>query len=230
MAAAAGKEARVPGVPAPWLSQLSVRVVVGVGAVLGLLLGVAYSVAGMRSSSRPPEPAVDAARPELARGQLQPAKPTAMAVPTPEADPVPEAGPAPTAALDPVSSRLAATTPAPRPDDPLPREPSLAASAAEPACSDAAESNQLAAGRGPTDPTRRAGEPAATAGGRSGTGADGGLHLPALPRRVPRARGAGRTASSMPRLLSGDHRAADGAAGAIDATDCWVVAPCAARS
>ncbi|HEU5075990.1 MAG TPA: hypothetical protein VFU02_17470, partial [Polyangiaceae bacterium] len=55
---------RAAGIPGPWFGGVSARVVVALGASLGLVLGVVYSVAGPRSPASAARPSVSGARPE----------------------------------------------------------------------------------------------------------------------------------------------------------------------
>lgn len=55
---------RAAGIPAPWFSRVSARVVVALGASLGLVLGVVYSVAGPRATTSAARPSVSGATPE----------------------------------------------------------------------------------------------------------------------------------------------------------------------
>lgn len=64
---AGSRPLRAAGVRAPWFGRVSARVVVALGASLGLVLGVLYSVAGSRAPTPTPtaaRPSVSGARPE----------------------------------------------------------------------------------------------------------------------------------------------------------------------
>lgn len=86
---------RAAGIPAPWFSRISARVVVAAGASLGLILGIVYSVAASRSPKPNEPPSVSAAMPEgdpVASPLVKPkpSKPVAKEAPAPaNASPVP---------------------------------------------------------------------------------------------------------------------------------------------
>jgi len=108
---------RIAGLPVSWLSRIPTRLVVALGASIGLVLGIAYSVAASRAPESAGRPSVSGAGPEPKR--VAPAAPVRAATTNPpKAPPSGAAEPAPVVRGDespPSASEARASASAPDP-------------------------------------------------------------------------------------------------------------------